>query len=71
MWSRNSATSTAVPWILATISCVVALICAINALIVVIVSMVFCISSACTSMSFMVLCMYERFIVWKVPLMLS
>ena len=44
-------------------SCVVALICSISAIIRFIVSMVFCISSACTSMSFMVLCMYERFIV--------
>ena len=64
MWSRNSAMSTAMPWILPTMLCVVALICSINAIILVIVSMVFCISSACTSMSAMRSCRYVRFIVW-------
>jgi hypothetical protein len=35
------------------------------------VSMVFCMSSACTSMLSITRCMYERFISWLVPLMLS
>ena len=42
--------------------CVVAVISPINEIIFVIASMVVCISLACTSMSSMVLCMYERFI---------
>ena len=51
--------------------CVTAVICPINALIFVIASMVVCISLACTNMLSMVFCVYERFISWKVPLMLS
>ena len=47
-----------------------AVICPINELIFVIASMVVCISLACTNMLSMVFCVYERFISWKVPLML-
>ena len=51
--------------------CVVTLICSINAIICSIVLMVFCISSACSSMSFMRSCKCERFIFWNVPPRLS
>ena len=58
-------------WVCITMLCVVTLICSINAIICSIVLMVFCISSACSSMSFMRSCKCERFIFWNVPPRLS
>ena len=48
----------------------VAAICVVMLCIFVIVSMVFCISSACLSMSAIWSCMYFWFIFWVVPCML-
>jgi hypothetical protein len=57
--------------VLPTMLCVVALISSINAIILVIVSMLVCISSACTSMLAVRSCIYLRFMVWRDPLRLS
>src|SRR6478735_12189236 len=66
MLSRNSWMSTTMPLVLSTSWCVVAAICAVSDDIFVSVSMVFCISSACLSMSAMRSWLYFSFIVWFV-----
>ena len=62
--------STVMSRVLPTMLCVVALISSINTIILPIVSMVVCISSACTSMSSMRSCKYLRFRSWPTPPML-
>ena len=70
MLSRNSATSAVMSFILTTMLCVVSAISAVRLDIRVMVSMVFCISSACTNMSAIRSCMYFWFSCCGVPCML-